>query len=68
MIRRVSSLPCATAIRARPDQAWSHAGSSAALQAKGDPDDAIAEIREAIRLYIEEPPYRTQLNALLTSQ
>ena len=42
--------------------------SSAALQAKGDRDGAIAEIREAIRLNPDEPAYRTQLSALLKSQ
>ncbi len=57
-----------TAIRARPDQAWSHEALSAALQAKGDLDGAITEIRDAIRLNPEEQAYRTQLNALLTSQ
>ena len=57
-----------TAIRARPDHAWSHEALSAALQAKGDPDGAIAEIREAIRLNPEEQAYRTQLTALLKSQ
>jgi hypothetical protein len=38
------------------------------VQAKGDRDGAIAEIREAIRLDPEEPAYRTQLSALLKSQ
>jgi hypothetical protein len=41
---------------------------SATLQAKGDSDGAIAEIREAIRLYPEEPAYRTQLSSLLKLQ
>ena len=35
---------------------------------KGDPDGAIAEIREATRLNPEEQAYRTQLSALLKSQ
>jgi eukaryotic-like serine/threonine-protein kinase len=57
-----------TAIRARPDHAWSHEALSAALQARGDRDGAIAEIREALRLNPEEQTYRTQLSALLKSQ
>ena len=43
-------------------------GSSAALEAQGDRDGAIAEIREAIQLNPDEPAYRTQLSALLKSQ
>ena len=45
-----------------------HEAQPAALQAKGDRDGAIAEIREALRLNPEEQAYRTQLNALLKSQ
>ncbi|MDR3638596.1 MAG: hypothetical protein P4L84_32625 [Isosphaeraceae bacterium] len=35
------------------------------LRPKGDPEGAIAEIREAIRLNPDEEAYRTQLSALL---
>jgi Flp pilus assembly protein TadD len=56
------------AIRARPDQAWSHAALGAALQEKGDAEGAITEVREAIRLNPDEDAYRTQLSASLKSQ
>jgi Flp pilus assembly protein TadD len=56
-----------SAIRARPDHAWSHEALSAALQATGDREGAIAEIREAIRLNPNQQAYRTQLSTLLKS-
>jgi Flp pilus assembly protein TadD len=57
-----------TAIRTTLDQAWLHKALGAALQAKGDRDGAIAEIREAIRLNPEELAYHRQLSALLKTQ